>query len=210
MLAAFVVAGTLVAIWFATRHLGRGKPCPTMLAGFFDNRVAERFSGVDTIIRRARVSAGMKILDAGCGPGRLTIPLARHVGPKGSVVALDVQQGMLDRVRKRTRIEGLANVRTVPGALGSDVSPLDGEAGTFDRAFLVTVLGEVREPVAALSSIRTLLKPDGVLSITEMIIDPDYLTRDRVRDLAERAGFVVDRVVGSPILATSNCRIARS
>lgn len=50
----------------------------------------------------------MRVLDAGCGPGRLTIPLARQVGPTGEVVALDVQQGMLKRVRKNAARGGHA------------------------------------------------------------------------------------------------------
>jgi len=37
---------------------------------------------------------GMAVLDAGCGPGRLAIPIARQVGPQGEVVAMDIQAGM--------------------------------------------------------------------------------------------------------------------
>ena len=148
----------------------------------------------------------MKVLDAGCGPGRLTIPIARQVGSTGSVVALDVQEGMLARVRTRVTEAGLTNVRTVRAALGLEPSSLAQEARTFDRALLVTVLGEIPDPVPALRAIRQLLKRDGVLSITEMIIDPDYVTPSRVRRLAEEAGFRHERTFGSPLLHTHNFR----
>ena len=63
------------------------------------------------------------------------------------------------------------------------------ERDAFDRAFLVTVLGEVPEPERALREIYESLKPGGILSVTEVLPDPDYLPRGRLRRLVEGAGF---------------------
>lgn len=43
----------------------------------------------------------MQVLDAGCGPGRVTVPAARIVGPRGKVVAVEIQERMLEKVRNR-------------------------------------------------------------------------------------------------------------
>jgi ubiquinone/menaquinone biosynthesis C-methylase UbiE len=63
-----------------------------------------------------------------------------------------------------------------------------GEA-LFDRAFLVTVLGEIPDRQAALGEIHRALKPGGVLSVTEVLPDPHYQLAGTVRRLAEAVGF---------------------
>ena len=204
MMAVFGVAVGAVAVWLAARWFGRGKPCPTAVAVLFDNPIVERFSGTAMLIKRAGVTEGMRVLDAGCGPGRVTIPLARRVGPAGEIVALDVQQGMLDRVNANAARARLNNVRTVLGALESDAKALCNYEQAFDRVLLVTVLGEIPDQEGALGALCKALKPAGILSITEMIIDPDYVRSARIRRLAENAGFRFSRSWGSPLLFTAN------
>jgi ubiquinone/menaquinone biosynthesis C-methylase UbiE len=199
-------AGALVATWFLARWAGRGKPCPTIWASLFDNRIVERLSGVQTLIDRADIKEGMHVLDAGCGPGRLTIALARRVGNGGAVAALDVQQGMLDRVRRNAERSGTRNITTLLGPLERDAAVLRGLRERFDRIVLVTVLGEIPDPVGALSALHSALKRDGLLSITETIIDPDYVPRRRLEQLAETAGFKLDRSFGTPAAFTLNLR----
>lgn len=203
-----LVAGvsTIVAAWFLTRWFGRGKPCPVLVAGLFDNPVAERLSGTAVLIERAGVKKGMRVLDAGCGPGRVTIPIARRVGQEGEVVALDLQQGMLDRVTANARRGGLTNVRTLLGALEANAEALRDYAQTFDRVLLVTVLGEIPDREGALESLFNALKPDGILSVTEMIIDPDYVPKAHVQELAAAAGFEYAAAFGSPLMFTANFR----
>ena len=195
--------GAAVAVWFVARWAGRGKPCPTSVAALFDNPLAQQLSGVQTLLDRADVSAGMRVLDAGCGPGRLTIPLARRVGAGGEVVALDLQEDMLARVRRNADRAGVGNVRTVHGALERDAAVLRAEQ-PFDRILLVTVLGEIPDPAGALRSLHAALKPDGILSVTEMILDPDYVPRRAVTRLATDAGFVPHEEFGSPLAFTVN------
>lgn len=108
-----VVGGWLVARW-----LGRGKPCSVLVATLFDNRFADWLGATFWVIKCADVRNGMTVLDAGCGPGRLTIPLARRVGSGGRVVAMDMQRGMLERVSANAQRAGLNNITTLLGALG--------------------------------------------------------------------------------------------
>ena len=182
--------GILVVTVVGWRVLGRrlSLPCPTSLIWLLENHAMESVAGSTVIIERARVARGMRVLDAGCGPGRVTIPLAKHVGPQGQVVALDIQPGMLARLAERLVEHGVTNVSTVHGGLG------EGVLGTaqFDRAIMVTVLGEIPDRVAALREIYAALKPGGLLSITEVLPDPHYQSRRAVRRMAEEAGFKVE------------------
>jgi ubiquinone/menaquinone biosynthesis C-methylase UbiE len=138
-----------------------------------------------TIVELLQPEPGTKVLDAGCGPGRLTLPLARTVGAQGEVVALDIQDEMLARVRAKVEEAGLQNVQYLRAALGEGKLP----QAYFDYAVLVTVLGEIPDQVAALKEIYGALKPGGVLSVTEVIFDPHFQSRATVVNAAQAAGF---------------------
>lgn len=196
----------VVGAWSIARRVGRGKPCPMLVAAMFDNRLAVKLSGTASLLERADVREGMRVLDAGCGPGRVTIPLARRVGPAGEVVALDLQEGMLDRVRVNAASAGLSNIVPVLGALDAQTPALRSRELSFDRVLLVTVLGEIPDQEGAMRSLHAALKPGGVLSVTEMIIDPDYVPRGRVESLGREAGLVADAYYGSALFFTLNLR----
>jgi ubiquinone/menaquinone biosynthesis C-methylase UbiE len=139
-------------------------------------------------------------LDAGCGPGRVAIPLARHVGPQGEVVAMDIQAGMLERAREKAAAANLTNIRFLEGGLG------EGKLGRnrFDRSVLVTVLGEVPDREAALREIFDALKPGGILSVTEIIFDPHFQSRPTVARLARSVGFREQAFHGNRVAFTLN------
>jgi ubiquinone/menaquinone biosynthesis C-methylase UbiE len=137
------------------------------------------------IIEHLGVVPGMYVLDVGCGPGRLTIPLAKAVGENGCVVAIDVQAGMLKRAREKAEGAKLTNIRFVHTAIGQGTL----ERGRADRAVLVTVLGEIPNREAALTEIFAALKPGGILSVTEVIFDPHFQRQETVRQLASAVGF---------------------
>ncbi len=95
---------------------------PSRLSFFFENPITEAFVGKELLIQRLNPTPGTRVLDAGCGPGRLTVPLAKTVGPAGEVVALDGQRGMLDKLEKRLREEGVTNVRLLEAWLAADLA----------------------------------------------------------------------------------------
>jgi len=165
-------------------------PCPASLIWMLESRVMERAAGAHILIDRAGIERGMSVLDAGCGPGRVAIPVAQRVGQEGEVVAVDVQTSMLDRLAERIREEGLSNITPLRARLGEGAL---GE-GRFHRALMVTVLGEIPDREAALREVYRSLKPGGLLSVTEVLPDPHYQTRRTVQALGEKAGFAIDRV----------------
>jgi SAM-dependent methyltransferase len=174
----------IMAYWrFAVRR--RTLPCPSWLSWMLENPFMNTVAGSSAILNQMRLEPGMKVLDVGCGPGRMSVPAAHQVGANGLVVALDLQPAMLRRLRQKMQAEGLTNIRLLQGradegALAHDV---------FDRALLVTVLGEIPDRKAALAEIFRVLKPGGILSITEVLPDPHYQTRHSVRQFASVVGF---------------------
>ena len=189
-------------LWWRSASRRRSLPCPAWLEIFlekpFGHVAQSRLPRMDYL----DVRPGMHVLDVGCGTGRLAIPLAKRVGPNGHVVALDVQPAMLQELEKRAAASGLKNIRTVLGGVGRGLLAPNG----FDRALLVTVLGEIpeREREAALREIFDVLKPGGVLSVTEIFPDPHYQSRRAVRRLVEAVGFRLEDQYGSWLAFTMN------
>ena len=178
--------------WLLWRRQKANLPCPANLSFLLENPFMDRIAGVEMLLDRAGVTPGMRVLDAGCGAGRVKLPAARRVGPTGEVVGLDIQEAMLQRVQQKLDAQNVTNVRLLRAGLGENQT----EPASFDRAFLVTVLGEIPDKAAALREIYRALKPGGILSVTEMLPDPDFQTPDTVRRLADETGFVEDRLLG--------------
>ncbi len=169
-------------------------PCPVWMKGLLDPPSAGGTSArTRKTIEHLAIGPGMRVLDAGCGPGRLAIPLAGAIGHDGEVTALDIQEEMLHEAEKRARAAGLRNIRFLRMGLG------DGglEQNHYDRALLITVLGEIPDREAALRDLFGALKPGGILLIDETIRDPHFQTRSTVRGLADAAGFVETGFFGS-------------
>ena len=187
--------GFLTAVgagWLLWRREKANLPCPASLSFLLENPFMDRIAGSEMLLDRAGVTPGMRVLDAGCGPGRVTLPAARRVGPTGEVLALDIQEAMLQRVRQKLDAQNVTNVRLLQAGLGQGQT----EPESFDRAFLVTVLGEIPDKAAALREIYHALKPGGILSVTELLPDPDFQTPETVRRLADETGFVEEKIMG--------------
>ena len=183
-----VVLIVLAGIWIAWRLRSRRSPlpCPAEFAWLVEveNPLA-RATRSEEVVRQLAPRPGARVIDIGCGPGRVTIPLARAVGPGGEVIALDVQAAMLARVAEKAETERIANIRLMQ----SDVRNEKIDDGSLDGAVMVTALGEIPEPAKVLPWIFSALKPGGRLLVAESIFDPHYVRRARLREMARSAGF---------------------
>jgi len=176
LLAAIAITGLI-----ARRH---AMPCPSWLRWLLDIPPTRRRT-FTPVLERLALRPGLRVLDLGCGYGRLTIPIARLVLPGGQVVGVDIQEAMLRIARERAEKSGLANLSFRRAAAGEGALRPD----QFDRALLVTVLGEIPRQLEALREVRDVLAPGGYLSITEFLPDPHYQSVGKVRRLAGEAGL---------------------
>jgi ubiquinone/menaquinone biosynthesis C-methylase UbiE len=198
-LAVAIGLAALVGVVWLVVSRRRSLPCPVWLRWMVElDNPFTKTNRAHAIIEHLRVVPGMYVLDVGCGPGRLTVPLARAVGENGCVVAIDVQAGMLKRAQEKAAAARLANIRFVHAAIG----PQTLEPGRADRAVLVTVLGEIPDRPVALAEIFRGLKPGGILSVTEVVFDPHFQRQATVRQLASAAGFHYKALFGNRLAYT--------
>jgi SAM-dependent methyltransferase len=196
------VLGFFIAVSLSWRWLSRvwSLPCPTLLAWSMESQTLQRFNRALTTLNRLELRPGEKILEIGPGPGRLLIPAAQRVLPGGEAVGIDIQPGMIERLKVRAEKAGVSNLTAI---LGDAARPHVVE-GTFDLVFLCTALGEIPDRAAALAQCYRALKPGGRLSMTEIIGDPHYQRRAVVQRLADEAGFRFQSVKGGWWMFTAN------
>lgn len=79
---------------------GKNRICPVERAGRLDNRFRKWIQNPRKILS-PYIEKGMTVLDIGCGPGFFSIEMAHLVGGSGRVIALDLQEGMLQKLNKK-------------------------------------------------------------------------------------------------------------
>jgi ubiquinone/menaquinone biosynthesis C-methylase UbiE len=140
------------------------------------------------------VRPGERILEVGPGTGLQALHVARQLGDLGRLDIIDIQEEMLDHVMGRARAQGVASI--VPAR--ADARALPFPDGTFDAAYLVTVLGEIPEPPAAVRELRRVLRPSGRLVVGEFFDRHFVPFRDLLR-YADAAGLTVSVRLGPPL-----------
>ena len=145
------------------------------------------------------IKPGQVVADVGAGSGYYTVRLAKRVGPIGRVFATDIQQEMLDLLKKRLSRERLDNVELV---LATDVDPRL-PAGQLDLVLMVDVYHELARPQDVLRKLRSALKPDGRLVLIEFrkestwvpIREEHKMSVTEARMELEAEGYRFDRVI---------------
>jgi len=139
--------------------------CPWWLCFTFDNPLRKLLHNPEAILS-PYVHPGDRVIDIGPGMGYFTIPLARLVGPKGHVIAIDVQEKMLSALRSRAKKKGVSG--RIEGYLASQKSLGIHEKADFILAFWMA--HEVPDQSLFFREIRDLLKPGGSLLLAEPIV----------------------------------------
>ncbi|KHK91616.1 class I SAM-dependent methyltransferase [Novosphingobium malaysiense] len=112
----------------------------------------------------ADIEPGMSVADIGAGEGYYTVRLAERVGPKGRVLAEDINPAATERLGQRVMRDGLENVSIKVGTEDNPRLPGD----SFDRIFMVHMYHEVSEPYAFLWRLRPALRPGGRVIVVDV------------------------------------------
>jgi ubiquinone/menaquinone biosynthesis C-methylase UbiE len=124
--------------------------------------VLARRTGAAAAFLAPHLRSGMRLIDCGCGPGSITVDLARAVAP-GEAIGIDLRDDALTQGRTLARERGITNV-TFHAA---SVYQLPYADSSFDAAFACAVLQHLATPLAALKELRRVLKPGGVIGIAD-------------------------------------------
>lgn len=202
MLAVFKIAAGFIIALFVLYCLMRivrrfiKFPAPAIMGRLLDSAWRLKLYPPAILIERSGIKDGMHVLEMGCGSGAYTPSVARAVGAGGKVAALDIQENMiaqLERKLKRPENRDIENIKTYVHS----AYDLPFDDGVLDLVYTIAVLQEIPDKQRALKEVRRVLKPGGVLAVTELFQDPDYPLRSTtIRDGAS-AGFEVQASLGN-------------
>jgi ubiquinone/menaquinone biosynthesis C-methylase UbiE len=135
----------------------------------------------DAALDAIGIARGATVADIGAGVGYFTWRLAERVGPAGKVYANDIQEKMLERLRRNMQERGLAHVEPVLGAEDDPRLP----AGRMDLVLLVDVYHEFSQP-------RKMLQK---MSVQEVMaeVEPEGFRLEKTLDLLPRQHILIFR-----------------
>jgi len=111
---------------------------------------------------RPHIQPEMSILDVGCGPGSISVDMAKLV-PKGRVVGIEYTPDPLNEARAFATQQGVTNTEFQVG----DIHALTFPDNTFDIVHAHQVLQHVADPIQALREMRRVTKPGGIVAVRE-------------------------------------------
>ncbi|MBE0414940.1 MAG: methyltransferase domain-containing protein [Dehalococcoidia bacterium] len=205
LIAIFSLIGAYLFWWLVGLRIMRKlhpRPIPWRWARFINNPLRRRAQNPSKTLGQMGFREGMRVLELGPGWGFLTLEAARRVGDSGRLYCLDIEPALIARLKQKTAKVGLENVALVMG--NGECLPFASDS--IDLAFLVAVLGEIPDKDAALKELNRVLCPGGVLSISELLPDPDYPLRRTTIAWARKAGFEPFQEFGNFFAYTVNFR----
>ena len=142
------------------------------------------------IFLRQYIKEGMTVIDAGCAMGFFSIPAARIVGTGGKVLCVDLQERMLNVLKKRA-LKHEVEKQVIARKCSADWLMIDDFSGKADAAIAFGVVHEVPDEKAFLEDLSRALKPGGMLIMGEPKNPvPEIVFRENIIK-AEASGFRV-------------------
>ena len=136
--------------------------CPVERAGGLDNRIRRWIQNPQKILDQY-IEEGMTVLDIGCGPGFFSIDMAQMVSKSGRVIASDLQEGMLQKVRDKIKGTELEERITLHKCEENKI----GVSEHVDFVLLFYMVHEVPNKEEFFNEIETILRPNGQVLIVE-------------------------------------------
>jgi ubiquinone/menaquinone biosynthesis C-methylase UbiE len=123
----------------------------------------QREEDCEMLLAALNIKPGQTVCDMGCGNGFYTLQLARLVGERGRVLAVDIQPEMLHLLDARAKETGITNIEPIHGTQVDPKLP----AGSVDLILLVDVYHEFSHPAQMLAAMRKALSPSGRIALAE-------------------------------------------
>lgn len=165
------------------------KVCPVERAGGLDNRI-RRWLQNPVKILKPYIDIGMTALDVGCGPGFFTLDMAEMVSATGTVIAADLQEGMLQILKnkiKDTSLDGRIEFHQCQ-------SDKIGVTKKVDFVLAFYMVHETPDKVAFFKEIKAILKPGGKVLVVEPIFHVNKKNFEiMVNDIIQLGYSVIDR-----------------
>jgi len=158
--------------------------CPVEKADSLDTKLRRWLQNPQKILK-PYIKEGMTVLDIGCGPGFFTVALAQMVGENGKVIAVDLQEGMLQKLKEKISGTELENRIT----LHQCKEDILGITENVDFILAFYIVHEVVNKEGLFTEIETILKHNGQLLIVE---PPFHVSKNAFEDTigkAKTAGF---------------------
>jgi ubiquinone/menaquinone biosynthesis C-methylase UbiE len=168
----------------------KNRVCPVERAGRLDMQIRRWLQNPKKILS-PYVEEGMTVLDVGCGPGFFTIDLAQMVGKTGRVVAADLQEGMLQKLRNK--IEGTEIEKRI--VLHKCEVDKIGLSEKVDFILLFYMVHEVPRKESFFNELQSIMKSDGRVYMVE---PPFHVSRKAFEETIKKASIAGFSVVERP------------
>jgi ubiquinone/menaquinone biosynthesis C-methylase UbiE len=165
-----------------------GRVCPWWLAWTFDNPLRKWFQDPERILG-SLVREGMIVADIGCGMGYFSVAMAKMIGPGGRVLSVDLQEKMLEHLKKRAVRARIQDRITTILAEPDDIKITDSKV---DFVLAFWMVHEVKDIPRFLGQVAVVLKPGGKVLYVEPRM---HVTQERFEEIlgfAKTAGFSVN------------------
>jgi len=163
----------------------KNRVCPVERTGSLDNRIRRWLQNPRKILE-PHVKERMTVLDIGCGPGFFSIEMAQMVGKTGRVIASDLQEGILQKLRDKIQGTELEERITVHRGDESKI----GVSETVDFILAFYVVHELPSHENFFDEMRSILRPDGRMLIVEPPFRVSHKAFAATIQKARDAGFI--------------------
>ena len=155
-------------------------------------KISSPFCSVRRQIDLLHLKEGMVVIDWGCGPGRHTIPVAKTVGDKGKVFAVDIHPLAIKTVKEKIKRNGLRNIE--PLLINSYDTGI-GKA-SVDLVLLIDIIPIIKDIKPLFAEVHRLVKKQG-----RVYISHSHLSMEKTRKLVEDSGlFTVSECQGHDMI----------
>lgn len=152
----------VLSLFLVAAEQGQQKRDPEEYTKLLESERRVELLQVDRVIETLKIQAGQKVADIGAGSGLFSRPLAKKLGAKGVVYAIDIDDGLLRHIDKTAREQSLSNIQTV---LCAEDDPKIPEP--VDLIVIIDTLHHIGNQGAYLKRLHKYLKPSGRVAIID-------------------------------------------